>query len=156
MNERDTLKINSRGHLEIGGMDTTDITVKFGTPLYVFDERHIRDMMSVYRETIAKEYEGNGLVLYASKAFSCTAIYAIAKQENIDVTEEEFNAQIEKLASGYGMPGEKMKEFLSEDDKESIRRNISVEKAIAIVMEHAQEVEKEDTEDGKEKEDNKE
>ena len=49
-----------------------------------------------------------------------------------------------------------MKEFLSEDDKESIRRNISVEKAIAIVMEHAQEVEKEDTEDGKEKEDNKE
>ena len=85
MNERDTLKINSRGHLEIGGMDTTDITVKFGTPLYVFDERHIRDMMSVYRETIAKEYEGNGLVLYASKAFSCTAIYAIAKQENIGI-----------------------------------------------------------------------
>ncbi len=87
---------------------------------------------------------------------SSLVLEEIAKQENIDVTEEEFNAQIEKLASGYGMPGEKMKEFLSEDDKESIRRNISVEKAIAIVMEHAQEVEKEDTEDGKEKEDNKE
>ena len=106
MNERDTLKINSRGHLEIGGMDTTDITVKFGTPLYVFDERHIRDMMSVYRETIAKEYEGNGLVLYASKAFSCTAIYAIAKQENIGIDVVSGGELYTALKAGF--PAEKI------------------------------------------------
>lgn len=85
MNERDTLKINDKGHLEIGGMDTVDIAEKFGTPLYVFDEAHIRNMMRVYRDTIEREYGGNGLVLYASKAFSCKAIYAIARQENIGV-----------------------------------------------------------------------
>lgn len=85
MNERKTLKINCLGHLEIGGADAVDLAKKFGTPLYVFDEAHIRDMMRVYKDTIDKEYAGNGLVLYASKAFSCKAVYAIAKQENLGV-----------------------------------------------------------------------
>ena len=85
MNSRETLKINGKGHLEIGGCDAVDLAKDFGTPLYVFDEKYIRDMMRVYRDTIAEEYNGNGLVLYASKAFSCMAIYRIASQENIGV-----------------------------------------------------------------------
>ena len=83
MNERETLKINRLGHLEIGGADTVDLAKEFGTPLYVFDEAHIRNMMRVYKTTIEKEYDGNGLVLYASKAFSCEAVYAIAREEGI-------------------------------------------------------------------------
>lgn len=85
MNERDTLKINKNGHLEIGGMDAVDIANKFGTPIYVFDEAYIRKMMRTYKNAIEKHYGGNGLVLYASKAFSCMAVYAIAKQEGIGV-----------------------------------------------------------------------
>lgn len=85
MNTRETLKINARGHLEIGGADCTELAKEFGTPLYVFDEAHIRNMMRIYRDTIGEEYDGNGLVLYASKAFSCEAMYAIAKQERISV-----------------------------------------------------------------------
>ena len=85
MNARDTLKINRKGHLEIGGADCVELAQRFGTPLYVFDEEYIRAMMRVYRDTINEEYDGNGLVLYASKAFSCEAIYAIAKQEKIGV-----------------------------------------------------------------------
>ena len=82
---RDTLKINEKGHLEIGGADCTELASQFGTPLYVFDEAYIRKMMRVYQDTIDEEYDGNGLVLYASKAFSCEAMYAIAKQEGIGV-----------------------------------------------------------------------
>ena len=85
MNERETLKINSKGHLEIGGADSVDLANRFGTPLYVFDEAHIRNMMRVYKNTLETEYGGNGQVLYASKAFSCMAIYAIAKQESIGI-----------------------------------------------------------------------
>ena len=85
MNERETLKINDKGHLEIGGCDAVALAKDFGTPLYVFDEKYIRDMMRVYRDTIDGEYGGNGLVLYASKAFSCEAVYRIAAQENIGV-----------------------------------------------------------------------
>lgn len=82
---RDTLKINGKDHLEIGGADCVDIAKQFGTPLYVFDEAYIRRMMRIYQDTIRSNYDGRGLVLYASKAFSCEAIYAIARQEGIGV-----------------------------------------------------------------------
>ena len=61
MNTRDTLKINKNGHLEIGGADCVELAAQFGTPLYVFDEAYIRRMMGVYRDTIEREYAGNGL-----------------------------------------------------------------------------------------------
>ena len=35
MNTRDTLKINEKGHLEIGGADCVELAKHFGTPLYV-------------------------------------------------------------------------------------------------------------------------
>lgn len=85
MNERETLRINALGHLEIGGADCVALAKEFGTPLYVFDEVYIRKMMSVYRDTLAAHYGGNGMVLYASKAFSCKAIYRIADEENIGI-----------------------------------------------------------------------
>ena len=85
MNTRDTLKINERGHLEIGGADCVDLAQEFGTPVYLFDEAYIRKMMGVYRDTLVNKYGGNGMVLYASKAFSCKAIYRIADEENIGV-----------------------------------------------------------------------
>jgi len=85
MNTRDTLKINEKGHLEIGGADCVELAKEFGTPVYLFDEAYIRKMMRVYRDTLAREYGDNGMVLYASKAFSCKAIYRIAEEENIGV-----------------------------------------------------------------------
>ena len=85
MNTRETLKINAKGHLEIGGADCVELAKEFGTPVYLFDEAYIRKMMSVYRDTIANKYDGKGMVLYASKAFSCEAIYRIADEENIGI-----------------------------------------------------------------------
>ena len=85
MNERDTLKVNEKGHLELGGADCVELAKKFGTPLYLFDEAYIRKMMGVYRDTLKKHYGDNGLVLYASKAFSCQAIYRIADEEDIGI-----------------------------------------------------------------------
>ena len=85
MYERESLKINKDGHLEVGGADCVELAKTFGTPLYVFDEAYIRKMMRVYRDTLSQNYGERGMVLYASKAFSCKAIYAIANQENIGV-----------------------------------------------------------------------
>ena len=83
MNERATLKAAENGHLMIGGCDATELARQFGTPLYVFDEAYIRSMMRTYKNTIDNFYGGNGKVLYASKAFSCEAVYRIAQQEKI-------------------------------------------------------------------------
>ncbi len=85
MNERATLRVNEKGHLEIGGADCVELANRFSTPLYVYDEAHIRNMMRVFKNTIKEEYNGNGQVLYASKAFSCEAVYTIARSEKIGV-----------------------------------------------------------------------
>ena len=106
MYERDSLKINSNGHLEVGGVDCVDLAKDFGTPLYVFDEAYIRKMMAVYRDTLAKNYGENGMVLYASKAFSCKAIYAIANDENIGVDVVSGGELYTALQAGF--PAEKI------------------------------------------------
>ena len=106
MNERTTLKVNNDGHLEIGGADCVDLAHKFGTPLYVFDEDYIRKMMRVYRDTLASEYDGYGQVLYASKAFSCKAIYKIANQESIGIDVVSGGELYTALQAGF--PPEKI------------------------------------------------
>ncbi len=106
MNTRDTLKVNEKGHLELGGADCVTLAEQFGTPLYVFDEAYIRRMMRVYQDTIDAEYDGNGLVLYASKAFSCEAIYAIAKQEKIGVDVVSGGELYTAMQAGF--PAEKI------------------------------------------------
>ena len=101
MNERETLKINKKGHLEIDGADCVELAQKFGTPLYVFDETQIRKMMRVYRDTLKKYYGDNGMVLYASKAFSCKAIYRIADEENIGVDVVSGGELYTALSAGF-------------------------------------------------------
>jgi len=130
MNERATLKINPKGHLEIGGMDTVDIANKFGTPVYVFDEAHIRNMMRVYKNTIESEYEGNGLVLYASKAFSCEAIYAIARQEEIGVDVVSGGELYTALRAGF--PAEKI--YMHGNNKLERELEFAVDNGVGAVV----------------------
>ncbi len=106
MNARETLKINERGHLEIGGADCVELAETFGTPLYIFDEAYIRKMMRIYRDTLTDKYAGKGLVLYASKAFSCQAIYRIADEENIGVDVVSGGELYTALKAGF--PAEKI------------------------------------------------
>lgn len=65
------LSTNENGHLMIGGCDTVELAKQFGTPLYVMDEADIIKNCKLYQDAMDRYYDGNGLVLYASKAFSC-------------------------------------------------------------------------------------
>ena len=82
MKERVTLNINKSGHLEIGGCDTVSLAAKYGTPLYVMDEEYIRGICKEYNAILHEDY-GDGLICYASKAFSAEAIYEICRQEGL-------------------------------------------------------------------------
>lgn len=83
-NYRPTMNVGGDGALYIGGMKAADLAREYGTPLYVFDEDQIRLMMRTYKGAIERHY-GNGLPLYASKAFSCLSMYSIAKSEGLGV-----------------------------------------------------------------------
>lgn len=81
----DCLNLNERGHLTIGGCDTVELAEKYGTPLYVMDEKTIRENCRLYKKSIDKYYGGKGLAMYASKAFSCKEIYRIVASEGMGI-----------------------------------------------------------------------
>ena len=82
MNERQTLTINNQNHLSICGIDAVDLAKEYSTPLYVFDQKHLEDMCKTFSSALEKYY-GYGFVSYASKAFSCKAIYRLIKDYNL-------------------------------------------------------------------------
>lgn len=73
------------GVLKIGGVEVSALAKEFGTPLYIMDRGKIEKNMRAYKSAIDDRYEGNGTVLYASKAFSAKEIYRIANTEGLDV-----------------------------------------------------------------------
>ena len=66
---------------------------------------------------------------------------AVVAAENIEVSEEEFDKEIENIASMYNMESDKFREMISENEKKQIELDIAVQKAVDLVVEAA--VEKE-------------
>ena len=83
---------------------------------------------------------------------SSLVLEQIAKEENIEVSEDEINAEVEKMAAQYGMEADKLKEYLGEAEKESIKRDLSVTKAVDLIMENVKERAKAKTKKEKEAE----
>ncbi|MBR6941304.1 MAG: diaminopimelate decarboxylase, partial [Clostridia bacterium] len=81
----DCVSINERGHLTIGNYDTVELIKKFGSPLYAFDENEIRKNIREFKKSIDDEYDGNGLVIYASKAFCCKEMIRLCDSEGAGV-----------------------------------------------------------------------
>ena len=65
---------------------------------------------------------------------------AVVKAENIEVSEEDVKAEIAKMAENYKMDVEKLTEIMNEDEKNQIRMDMSIEKAVELVTEAAKEV----------------
>lgn len=80
-----TATVNSLDHLEIGGCDVVTLVKRYGSPLYIVDEATLRTACTQYREALAEYYPGETLVLYASKAWNCLAICAIAGSEGLGI-----------------------------------------------------------------------
>lgn len=81
----DCISVNERGHLTIGSYDTVELAKQFGTPLYAFDENEIRRNIREFKKSIDDEYNGNGLVVYASKAFCCKEMLRLCNSEGAGV-----------------------------------------------------------------------
>ena len=75
-------RVNERGHLEVAGCDVVELAAEFGTPAYVYAED---DLRARARATIAAfaERTDSFEVIYASKAFPCTAALRIFAEEGL-------------------------------------------------------------------------
>ncbi len=65
---------------------------------------------------------------------------AVAKAENIEVSEEELEKEMADMATAYQMEADKLKELIGEKEKEQIKADIAVQKAVDLVVAAAKEV----------------
>jgi diaminopimelate decarboxylase len=75
-------RLNDRGHLELGGCDAVELAREFGTPAYVVVEDDIRARAQAFRDAFAARCEDFELH-FASKAFPCTAVLRILREEGL-------------------------------------------------------------------------
>ncbi len=96
----DNSTVGPDGRLAVGGCDLLDLGAEFGTPLFVYDEGHLRARC---REARAAFGEG---VAFAGKAFLCKAMAALVHEEglHLDVaTGGELH-----VALAAGVPAERL------------------------------------------------
>ena len=74
----DSSTIGTDDSLSIGGVRVAELAAQYGTPLFVYDEEHLRA-----RCRAAVNAFGAGNVVYATKAFICGAMARLAHEEGL-------------------------------------------------------------------------
>ena len=65
---------------------------------------------------------------------------AVVKAENIQVSDEELEKEFEEMAKAYQMETDKLKDLIGEKEKEQMKMDLAVSKAVDLVAAAAKEV----------------
>jgi diaminopimelate decarboxylase len=76
-------RLNERGRLEVGGCDTIELAREFGTPAYVVAHDDLRLRARAFVQAGRDAGHGDFHVVFASKAFPCTAVLRVFAQEGL-------------------------------------------------------------------------
>ena len=68
---------------------------------------------------------------------STLVLEEIVKKEDIQISEEDVDAEVERMAGMYGMDAAELKEYMGESEKESMKMEIGIQKAIELIMDQA-------------------
>jgi diaminopimelate decarboxylase len=90
----DSAAIHDDGWLSVGGCSTQGLAEEFGTPLFVYDEGHLRARC---REAVATFGDG---VAYAGKAFLCLAMARLVHEEGMHLDVATAGEMYVALAAG--------------------------------------------------------
>jgi diaminopimelate decarboxylase len=94
-------RLGETGRLEVGGCDVIELAREFGTPAYVYAEDDIRARARAYTEAFRARTEAFEVV-YASKAFPCTAAFRILEQEGLSCDVASGGELFLALRGGFG------------------------------------------------------
>lgn len=70
---------------------------------------------------------------------SSLVLEQIVAEENIEASEEDLNAEIDKMAEAYRMTADKIKEMMGDAEKKSMKKDIAMQKAVEFVMDNVKE-----------------
>ena len=74
-----------------------------------------------------------------SRIQSRLVLEQVAKEENIEVSDDEVNSEIEKMAEAYGMEADKLKEYMGENERKSMKKDMAITKAVDLIMANVKE-----------------
>jgi diaminopimelate decarboxylase len=95
-----TATVDEKGHLHVSGIDVLELVEEFGTPLFVYDEAHLRHAC---REAVAAWGDG---VAYATKAFLCRAMARLVHEEGMHL--DVASGGELHVALSAGVPAERL------------------------------------------------
>ena len=98
-------RLTESGRLEVGGCDVVELAREFGTPAYVVAEDDVRTRARAYRDALSARQEDSD-VLFASKAFPCTAVMRLFEEEGLAV--DVASGGELALALRAGFPGDRI------------------------------------------------
>ena len=102
----ENLSVGRNGNLYFAGQDTAELAAKYGTPLYLMDEQRIRERCRTYLRAMQAAFPGKSRVLYAAKAAAFKRIFAIMREEGMDVDIVSSGELHTALKAGF--PAERM------------------------------------------------
>ena len=65
---------------------------------------------------------------------------AVAKAENIEISDERLDEEIAKMAESYKMEADKLKELMGDYEKEQMKNDLAIQAAVDLVRDSAKEV----------------
>lgn len=129
MKLRDNMRVNTVGHLEIGGCDAVDLARDFGTPLYVIDEALVRSQCRRYREKLAQVYP-DSMVIYAGKALMTMAVCRIIDEEGLGLDVVSGGELYTAYKAGFPMG----KIFFHGNNKSNDELRMALEYGVGIIV----------------------
>jgi diaminopimelate decarboxylase len=128
-----TYRVNSRGHMEVGGCDLVDVAAEHGTPLYVYDEDTVRQRSAEFVRAMGDA----GQVLYSAKAFASPAFLRIVAEEGLGL--DVVSAGELHLAQRSGFPAERI--YFLGNNKSAAELGLAAESGCTIVIDGSYEFE---------------
>ena len=62
---------------------------------------------------------------------------AVAKAENIQISDEKLDEEIGKMAQSYQMEADKLKSYMTEQDKDQMKEDLAVQEAVDLLVAEA-------------------
>ena len=131
-------RLNERGRLEVGGCDVVELAAEFGTPAYVYAEDDMRARARAFVEAFRARSE-HFEVIYASKAFPCTAALRLFSEEGLSA--DVASGGELHLALAAGMDPERL--YMHGNNKSPAELDYAIESGVGhIVVDSFDEIER--------------
>jgi diaminopimelate decarboxylase len=122
-------RLNERGRLEVGGCDVVELAAEFGTPAYVYAEDDMRARARTFVEAFRARTE-RFEVIYASKAFPCTAALRLFSEEGLSA--DVASGGELHLALAAGIDPERL--YLHGNNKSPAELDYAIESGVGHVV----------------------